>query len=1085
MDPLTALGLACNVMQVISFAHETISLCKRLYRNGSSNPDLVYHASHLSILSSNLQVSINDAARQGSSLNQQRKELQAIANECYHASTALQVELEQVANPSVGSYRMAIRATLKTIWRQNSLDKLEKNMVAIQRLLETKLLGQLYIDVINTQRDVQALDKNLKYFIEQYAQGRRQISQLILDQGESVKAHITNETEKLRRDLDVQFDNLKLIDMNQDLVTRVLSSLKDTTTNLRRNQVAESYNGTFERIFDENLKRPWNGFVRWLASDSRLYWINGKPGSGKSTLMKFLVGETRTQDALNDWYPNCAIISAFLWKSGQEIQRSRKGLLSFLVYQLLSGQVMEAKNFISAHADIANKACLSDWSVAELERILFDLIRWPDDHVCIFIDGLDEFGPEDDVHDLINLVRMLKDEDKVKVCVSSRPERSFQLAFDACPKLKLQDLTASDIKHYIADFLEPQAHLLPSNNYPGYAISELTELITGKADGVFLWVHLVLRSVRTGITNGDDWRELLQRLRRLPGNLHELYSEMWQRLNEDEPFYRKEAAFYFYAVINSGDIPPRSPIVLAISLGVNPSIVSTILDSRSRIAPDQIVKMCHQTVNRIHLRSAGLLETRISILDDTCKQGTRDQLEKLLKTEISFIHRTARDFLLETESGKEIMKHDEIGFEAQTIRLLKALAAGAVTLHCPLTAGLYVPPVEGFLESLHNLQWPMSGIEEYQHWEDFVVLLQELFQHNALCTNSQFDFLGLAASYGFAIFVAKSLVKMKEKAMVPPEYMNYLLRCASSWEPNHAVRSNYDRRSIAMIRWHAMLRAKILVKWLLEVGADPNAHFRLEGEFLWECTTFTTFIGRISDELMYATEDTQRRKVAYDWFVSNAKIFIEAGANLNSVGYIFYGEVFDHEVLLDEHLDEHLAELTPVFLSEANAAYLIQHILETFHNIDPELDDALDNSKFSEAKSSNRITLAGWAMLDFEDELKEQYKVPYLKFNNLVAVTEEDSVLLTDLFRRNWRKHESGRNPFEPSDLKGILQRGRQVDFIEYMEQSGVFLLRTTEKEDYPPRLPGETLTKRYTTREIRSKRYPRDEFPSHTWFQD
>jgi hypothetical protein len=142
MDPVSALGLACNVMQIISFCHETITLCKRLHRDGSSDPNLDHVTSHLSRLSNNLRDSI-DAAKQGVPLKQQEKELQSIANECYKASTALQLELAKVANVSVGSHRSAIKATLKTVWRKSNLEKLEKTMNTNQRLLESKLLEQL------------------------------------------------------------------------------------------------------------------------------------------------------------------------------------------------------------------------------------------------------------------------------------------------------------------------------------------------------------------------------------------------------------------------------------------------------------------------------------------------------------------------------------------------------------------------------------------------------------------------------------------------------------------------------------------------------------------------------------------------------------------------------------------------------------------------------------------------------------------------------------------------------------------------------------------------------------------------------
>jgi N-terminal domain on NACHT_NTPase and P-loop NTPases len=142
MDPVSALGLACNVMQIISFCHETISLCKRVHREGSSDPNLDHVTSHLSRLSDNLRDSI-DAAKQGKPLNRQEKDLQSIANECYKASAAVQLELAKVANVSVGSHRSAIQATLKTVWRRSNLEKLEKTMTTNQRLLESKLLEQI------------------------------------------------------------------------------------------------------------------------------------------------------------------------------------------------------------------------------------------------------------------------------------------------------------------------------------------------------------------------------------------------------------------------------------------------------------------------------------------------------------------------------------------------------------------------------------------------------------------------------------------------------------------------------------------------------------------------------------------------------------------------------------------------------------------------------------------------------------------------------------------------------------------------------------------------------------------------------
>jgi hypothetical protein len=526
-------------------------------------------------------------------------------------------------------------------------------------------------------------------------------------------------------------------------------------------------------------------------------------------------------------------------------------------------------------------------------------------------------------------------------------------------------------------------------------------------------------------------------------------------------------------------------------MALRPPIVSTILDSRSRVSPDMIAKLCLQTVNCIPIRSAGLLEPRIvgksstdsaQILNDLPRQGTRDQLQQLFKVKVFFVHRTVRDFLQDTEEGREILQHDEITLEAQTIRFLKALVAGAVALHCPQTAEVYVPAVEDFLGILHNLHWFMSGtMEKYRQWEEVVILLQNLFHHHALSEYSKFDFLGLTASYGFHCFVSKSVMELEDKALVPPGYENYLLCCATERDTNYFDTPLTDNRDIVMARRHAMLRTKNLVEWLLERGADPNRKFLRYGQFLWECTPFMNFLGGVIIQLRNV-ELKQLREVEYDWFLNVVKTFIEAGANLDSVGYVFHGKFFESYAFPYEGQ----AEFIPVFLSEMNAAHVIQEILETFHNTDAELAPTLDHDKFVAAKKPKRITLAARGAMDFKDHLSEAETVLDLKFSKLVAVTDEDSMLLTNLVKTNdWRDHKSGLNPFEQREFEDILQRGRPVDLIDYMEQVGVFLPSTEGKEDYPPRLPGEPQTKRYTELELLCGHFPEGQYPPHTWFQD
>jgi hypothetical protein len=71
----------------------------------------------------------------------------------------------------------------------------------------------------------------------------------------------------------------------------------------REEEIKTAHNSTFEWICNEPTanSRPWDSFIAWLAGDGMTYWINGKPASGKSTLMRFLFRQPKTQVAVERW----------------------------------------------------------------------------------------------------------------------------------------------------------------------------------------------------------------------------------------------------------------------------------------------------------------------------------------------------------------------------------------------------------------------------------------------------------------------------------------------------------------------------------------------------------------------------------------------------------------------------------------------------------------------------------------------------------------------------------------------------------------------------------------------------------------
>jgi len=144
MDPLTAFGLACNVIQVISFGHEALSLCKRVCRDGSPEPDLAYNSTHLKALSTKLVESL-DGARTSTKLSEEQHGLQDIASKLRDVTTQLNKLIEEVTVGGTPSRRKSAAKTMKYLLSyKRKIQSLEKTMASFQNTLNSEILVHLW-----------------------------------------------------------------------------------------------------------------------------------------------------------------------------------------------------------------------------------------------------------------------------------------------------------------------------------------------------------------------------------------------------------------------------------------------------------------------------------------------------------------------------------------------------------------------------------------------------------------------------------------------------------------------------------------------------------------------------------------------------------------------------------------------------------------------------------------------------------------------------------------------------------------------------------------------------------------------------
>ncbi|KAJ3160781.1 hypothetical protein HDU88_007833 [Geranomyces variabilis] len=311
------------------------------------------------------------------------------------------------------------------------------------------------------------------------------------------------------------------------------------STDDREAQIPDSYAQTFSWVFDHH-------FGSWLGEDEgrlgrnylkvddeeftaaasrlhggRVFWINGLPGSGKSTLMRYIHRSTRLGQALQPWTTDTPeIASFFFWESGTILQRSQEGVLRSLLAQLLGAcpalipKVFCALWTLVWKCDTAERVrTLAEWP---LDRLMAGLATYftldhPRPSVLLLIDGLDEL--EGDPQPVLDLFQRISSCERVKICIASRPYSVFAAVFAHDPSIRLQDLTGRDIVGFVRGSLSA----LPRFRALSESEQDLViRTVQDKAEGVFLWAAVAMDV----LAETDD---ILCQLELLPASLDGLY----------------------------------------------------------------------------------------------------------------------------------------------------------------------------------------------------------------------------------------------------------------------------------------------------------------------------------------------------------------------------------------------------------------------------------------------------------------------------------------------------------------------------------------------------------------------------------
>lgn len=485
----------------------------------------------------------------------------------------------------------------------------------------------------------------------------------------------------------------------------------------RERRISKAHEKTFEWIFQDSDDASMSaslGFRRFLrCSEEKIYWITGKPGSGKSTLMKFIRNRTETTDIMRDWVGGGELIKAayYFWNSGARLQMTVEGLLQTILHECFSQLRWSIQDVVPDRWEIATLFDYDEsaWTLEEITQSLKKLFSevCPEKKFFLLIDGLDECSGNQTR--LIELITELAEEcDNLKLCVASRPWTNFEDAFRSRPTLMLQDLTLQDIKSYIRSKFNDNVGFAELQNRDPAASAKLLEEISKKAQGVFLWVQLVVQSLLEGLTNGDRVRDLERRLAELPPGLEELYAKILENLNSR---YLEHASQLFQIVRTHRG----SPTLLCLAFADLEDSQAALKAPTRPLSSAEISGLCKNMKRKLTSRCLGLLDTASH--NDAAGPGGAD-------LEVQYLHRSVRDYFEDPKVWDWLILANKEPFDPH-LALLKAYLMQLKQDHRWPTARTFVSrtltAIKHASESLDGRQYRIHGKKR-----EIIHLLDEL-----------------------------------------------------------------------------------------------------------------------------------------------------------------------------------------------------------------------------------------------------------------------------------------------------------------------------------------------------------------------
>ncbi|KAK8039590.1 hypothetical protein PG993_008001 [Apiospora rasikravindrae] len=652
MDPVSAVGVAAASAQFLGIAFKAIRLCYQIRDNAESATDR-----NKELEGCTRELAASNAELTRPTTGRVPRRITDVAKKCERLTKEVLDLLQHVRG--AGKNVSTARKLFRVMKEAKRIEKLERSLKEEERTLESLLIRDIW-SVINADsvknstqfkslddkvqaviRDLNKLESNdagraarlSKEITSSKAAIERKIDHSAIDVTAKIAQTDTNALERstaaeraaeqrhqsnIQRKLEDEFlSSLFFNEMNdrfvsiKDAAPNTLEWLfydpnADECSSMSSSSVSSlsaslSSHGSSSDHIPDRYDR-WDNLYNWLRSGTSLYWICGKLGSGKSTLMAHIIQDRRTREGLDIWKGQARlhVFQFFFWRPGSELQKSILGLLRSLLYQICKAEPQFIRPILSSLS--TNAQMLPDaWTTKALSIAISKAFEVGSElRFCMFLDGLDEFTG--DYNELTKLILRLHVHPHVKICVSSRPEAQIVNRLSHCQQLHLEDLNHADIYNFVQQkLLDANLHLQRID----YKSADL--YIADKSEGVFLYAALVTQTVTQGAAAGEDEEILVQRITSVPTGIRELFISMISNLTD----YQKQSLAFYISLLRLSErlkvlifnvaghyLLMKLPVITLARLG----------EKTLSVRLEDLPRLYFQTETQIRAQSAGLLD---------------------------------------------------------------------------------------------------------------------------------------------------------------------------------------------------------------------------------------------------------------------------------------------------------------------------------------------------------------------------------------------------------------------------------------------------------------------------------------------